>query len=301
MNPLRTAVLCLIVFAAVPAYAQTDAEGCKDSPLFGRLQNFHIADCDSKQSQLKRFPVGPPINAAKKTALEEVEGSYLRIHYVLNDGATKPGALQTMRDFEKAARNGGATVVGQYPDKCKAVLDDSMHGGDDCIDYGITVKSTSPGKEVWAFMESTDEGGGYELRVAEREVAPKAGTPDPVVNEMLEKIIKEGYVTVHINFDIGQASIKQESIPTIAQIVEMMKLAPELNIEVAGHTDSIGSGPLNQALSESRAQSVVKTLIESGVPESRLSAKGYGESKPVADNKTREGRAQNRRVELIKR
>lgn len=138
---------------------------------------------------------------------------------------------------------------------------------------------------------------GYELRVVERE---SSGTPIPVANEMLEKIIKEGYVTLYINFDFGKATIKQESIPIIVQIVEMLKLAPDMKIEVAGHTDSIGGEKTNQTLSEARAQSVVNTLIDSGVPAARLTAKGYGQSKPIASNKTAEGRNTNRRVELRK-
>jgi len=158
------------------------------------------------------------------------------------------------------------------------------------------VKVASGSKEVWAFMESTNAGVGYELRIVEWE----ARKPDAVANEMLEKIIKEGFVTVHINFDFAKASIKQDSIPIIVQIVEMLKLAPDLNIEVAGHTDNVGGAQLNQDLSEARAESVVKTLIECGVPASRLVAKGYGQSKPVADNRTAEGRAKNRRVELRK-
>ena len=120
-------------------------------------------------------------------------------------------------------------------------------------------------------------------------------------NRPSTKIIKEGFVTLHINFDFGKASIKQESIPLIVQIIEMLKLAPDLSIEVDGHTDNVGGEKANQALSEARAESVVRTLITSGVPAARLTAVGYGQSKPVADNRTAEGRSKNRRVELRKR
>ena len=138
------AILCLFGFATA-AYAQNDAEGCKDHPLFSRLPNFHIADCESSQSELKRFPVGPVIKPEKSTALEEVRGPYVRIHYVLNDGASKPSATEAMHDFETAAKQGGAAVMGEYPNTCKAVLDDSMHNGDSCINHGVTVRTVSSG------------------------------------------------------------------------------------------------------------------------------------------------------------
>jgi len=79
-----------------------------------------------------------------------------------------------------------------------------------------------------------------------------------------------------------------------------MQQHPALKIYVVGHTDNVGAAAANQALSEKRAQSVRDWLTEKGIAASRLTAKGYGASKPVADNTTEEGRAKNRRVELVK-
>ncbi len=300
MSVLRTLILCALLSPVAAVYAQSDVEGCKDHPSFNRLPNFHIADCESSQAEQKHFPMGPVTKTKKEPALESVQGPYMRIHYVLNDGAVKPGADKMMRDFATAAKLGGGSVMGEYPGACNSTFSSPpVPGGDSCINHGVTMKSAVGGKEVWAFMQSTKEAvgkTGYELRVVERE----AGKPNPVANEMLEKIIKEGYVTLYINFDIGKASIKSESVPTIVQIVEMLKLAPDMNLEVGGHTDNVGGEKSNQTLSEARAQHVVKTLIESGVPAARLTAKGYGQSKPIADNKTNAGREANRRVELRK-
>lgn len=290
-------VLCaLLPIAAVQA--QNDVEGCKDHPAFARLANFRIAECQSSQSEQKNFPVGVVGKTKKEPAMESLQGAYTRIHYVLNDGAAKPGAAKMASDFASAAKQNGATVMGEYPGACKISMP-NITAAENCIRDGVTVKTTSGGKEIWAFMQSTKEAvgvTGYDLRVMERD----AGKTSPVANEMLEKIIKEGYVTLYINFDSGKASIKPESVPTIVQIVEMLKLAPDMSLEVGGHTDNVGGEKTNQSLSEARAQSVVKTLVESGVPTARLTAKGYGQSKPIADNKTAEGRDANRRVELRK-
>lgn len=293
-------VLALLL-AAAPAQAHTDAPGCNDHPAFPRLAGFHIAHCESANSELRRFPVGVAESTTKSATLEDVRGPYWRIHYVLNTGVTRPKPGQLSHDFSAATERAGGKSMGNYAGSCKIVLDASLHDDNSCVVDGYTAKAMLNGKEAWAFMETRDDGAAYELRIAEREaVAATAATGAPVANEMLEKIIKEGFVTLHINFDYNKASSKPDAVPIIVQIVEMLKLAPDLNLQVAGHTDSRGAAGANQRLSEARADSVVKMLIASGVPPERLTAKGYGESKPVADNATAAGRAENRRVELVK-
>ena len=101
-----------------------------------------------------------------------------------------------------------------------------------------------------------------------------------------------------ILFDTGKSSIKDESAAVLADIIKILNKYPEAKFTVEGHTDSVGSEKLNMTLSDSRAGSVKDYLVANGVNEFRLSSKGYGESMPIADNKTRDGRKQNRRVEI---
>ena len=101
-----------------------------------------------------------------------------------------------------------------------------------------------------------------------------------------------------ILFDTGKSSIKAESTSVMVDIITILKEYPNAKFTVEGHTDSVGSEKLNQSLSESRALSVKEFLVDKGIEEFRLSAVGYGESKPMATNNTRAGRAQNRRVEI---
>jgi OOP family OmpA-OmpF porin len=101
-----------------------------------------------------------------------------------------------------------------------------------------------------------------------------------------------------INFDFDSARIKPEFEPVLDVAVDELRANPGVNIEVSGHTDSTGPDAYNQGLSERRASSVVDYLVSKGIERSRLSPVGHGESMPVADNATRDGRAQNRRVEL---
>ena len=101
-----------------------------------------------------------------------------------------------------------------------------------------------------------------------------------------------------ILFDTGKSSIKAESTAVMVDIILILKEYPTAKFTVEGHTDSVGSVKLNQRLSESRALSVKDFLVEEGIEEFRLSAVGYGEEKPMATNNTRNGRKQNRRVEI---
>ncbi|MCJ7465760.1 MAG: OmpA family protein [Maribacter sp.] len=101
-----------------------------------------------------------------------------------------------------------------------------------------------------------------------------------------------------ILFDTGKSTIKAESTAVMVDIIGILKEYPNSKFTVEGHTDSVGSEKLNQSLSESRALSVKEFLVNQGIEEFRLSAVGFGESKPLATNNTKAGRAQNRRVEI---
>jgi outer membrane protein OmpA-like peptidoglycan-associated protein len=103
------------------------------------------------------------------------------------------------------------------------------------------------------------------------------------------------------NFDFNKATLKPEGKAKLDEAAALMSKYPDLRVSVEGHTDSIGSDAYNQKLSERRAQSAVDYLTGKGVAASRLSARGFGKTRPVADNKTDAGRAKNRRVELIAR
>lgn len=117
-----------------------------------------------------------------------------------------------------------------------------------------------------------------------------------------DELSKTGrWTTQGILFDTGKSNIKPESTPTLKQIAAAFKAYPDLKVEIQGHTDNVGKPDGNLKLSQARAEAVKKVLTtEYGVKADQLTAKGYGDTKPLADNKTAEGRANNRRVELVK-
>ena len=100
-------------------------------------------------------------------------------------------------------------------------------------------------------------------------------------------------------FPPGQSEIQTDNFPLMNKIIRAIDIFPNAKVEVTGHTDSTGAEKINQTLSQARAEKVGKFLSDvGGIATKRITARGYGESRPVASNETREGRAENRRVEI---
>lgn len=120
---------------------------------------------------------------------------------------------------------------------------------------------------------------------------------------MGDKVDAEGCsltMTLKVNFDTAKATIKAESFPELEAFVAFLKAVPSAKGELQGHTDNVGKAAYNLKLSQQRADAVKAWVVGQGIDASRISAKGYGPTQPVADNKTAEGRAQNRRVVFVR-
>ena len=127
----------------------------------------------------------------------------------------------------------------------------------------------------------------------EKAAAPAAAAAPAVLPESKKSLVLEG-----VNFDTNSARLQSSSTAVLDRVADGLKSNPEARIEVGGHTDSQGADDHNMKLSRERANAVRDYLVGKGVSASQLTAKGYGETKPIADNKTAGGRAVNRRVEL---
>lgn len=151
------------------------------------------------------------------------------------------------------------------------------------------------------------QAGTYNVRVSSLGYLPKTfpieindGETTVINIQLMEKLEeKKKLILRGINFASGKSIISPEGYSTLDKVVEVLKANKDVKIEIGGHTDAVGSDTYNQRLSEMRALSVRQYLIQHGIDPARLVSRGYGESKPIAPNTTREGRSQNRRIEFI--
>ena len=256
-----------------------DMEGCKEHPLFPtRMPNYILSECPTNFDAVD-FNV-----AAGGTQVITKEGTKTALRYDFNteSGQQKPSALQILRNYENAAKKVGGTTM-------------FLSAGE-----GMGVfKIMKNGKEVtWVKVESggNDSNDFYYLYILQLEDMKQEITS----NDILTALNNDGRISLYINFESGKSDIKPESQKIIDQIAEMLKANPSLKISIEGHTDNVGVKTANQALSENRAKAVVSACIAKGIDKSRLSAKGWGQDKPISDNTTEEGKAKNRRVEIVK-
>ncbi|MBC8024387.1 MAG: OmpA family protein [Steroidobacteraceae bacterium] len=110
----------------------------------------------------------------------------------------------------------------------------------------------------------------------------------------------KGRVALYINFDTGKSTLRPDAKPIIAEVNKLLVADPALKLLIEGHTDNTGSADHNRELATTRARSVLGALTDLGIEATRLASNGFGPDKPIADNSTDEGRAKNRRVELVK-
>ncbi len=263
-----------LCFAATPLAAQKkDAANCTDHALLTRLPDYWIQACTLKQFDAYAFAVGK----GKTT----VEGQFTEIRYQPPTGlATKPSTLQVLRNVENAVKKIGGVVL---------ATDQSKE----------TLKLTKDGKELWieAWADFT---GQYILTIVEK----AAMVQELVANAaaFAEGLKATGHIAVEgILFETGKSELKPESAPAIAEVAKLLKEVAGLKLFVVGHTDNVGALEGNMKLSQDRAQAVVQALIRThGIAATRLRAFGSGPYAPVASNDAEEGRAKNRRVELVK-
>ena len=281
---MKPSVLFLVQLLSIAIiHAQDGPDVCKDHPFFNRVPNFIIADCDELFGTI-------PFTVADGGSLQK-EGNVKQIKYSWPDNSSKkaPTLAQLIKSYEGiVSRNGGKKIYA-----CSNCTDDH---------YGATFNLYSNGKTYWIkiaeinFLRS--ELKSYSLVILateeeEKDVEDEGGG-------MYDELDRTGRIALYINFETGKSIIKPESESIISAIEQVLSDYPTLVISIEGHTDNVGNPASNKTLSLARANAVINALVKNGVDRNRLSAKGWGQEKPVENNQTDEGRARNRRVEIVK-
>jgi outer membrane protein OmpA-like peptidoglycan-associated protein len=278
MKTMATAIFSLLfvlICSGLSLAAEQDVIGGKDHPLLSRMNNFRIESYEDKDFDGHKFveKIGKPAT--------QIEGHFYSIRYRLNTGAAQPGELKIRRNIQDALKKIGGKVV-----------------FDDNFNRRSTIVLQKDGKETWVDVNSGANY--YNLWIVEKEVMKQEVVADAAA--MGNDLTTTGHVSIYgIYFDTGKSEIKPESAAAILEIAKLLQNDGALQLYVVGHTDNVGSLDYNMKLSKERADAVAKTLSDKyGIAAARLKAHGVASLVPVTTNDTDEGKARNRRVELVK-
>jgi len=220
-----------------------------------------------RSSAADAAPFYVPIKGANEPELV-ASGSIIKAYYAPPDGLSNSLFRVAYHDALTAA---GWTIVNESVGS----------------DVAIFAHFTKNGRNLWASLHKNDN---FDIRVAD------AGA---VNKDMSSELKTNCHAAIYgVLFDFNKSTLQPASDPVLQQILDLLKKNPTQKIEVQGHTDNVGTDAYNQTLSEARARAIVTWLTQNGIAVDRLTAKGFGKTKPIADNATDAGRAKNRRVEI---
>ncbi len=242
-----------------------------DYRLLGHMPGYAVVKSEKADAGDLTFP----ISAGNFVT---VQGKRLHLDYEPKPGTQPAADLEIVQNYLEAMKAKGGELI--YQDKTDLVA--RMPDGDHL---------------VWVHVVSLF--GNVKLDVTDEKSYQPVATP-PKSDALKAALDQNGHIALYVNFDFAKASLKPDAAPVIAQVVALLKAYPGYKLSIEGHTDSVGDDAANQKLSEARAAAVVDAVVKGGIEKSRLSSAGRGESSPIADNAKSEGRAKNRRVELVK-
>jgi OmpA-OmpF porin, OOP family len=285
MKPYVLGLLLVMVGGTAVMMAQTpmsDRPGFKDPVLFTRMPDYFLNSPSSlKEWQFDAYEFR--VRQGEKNITQRVEGHKAQYYYYFDRSTKKPvpSALQIKRNYQNAALKLGGKIL---------------------FDHDPTYNTTTlviakNGKETWAEVKSGD-GSTYYLTIVERQAMQQDVTAN--ADALKDGLAQNGHVEVPgIFFDFNKADLKPESKPALDELVKLLQANPSLRVWVVGHTDNVGTADFNLTLSKARSTAVITALTAAGIAPARLAPFGNGPYAPVATNATEEGRAKNRRVELV--
>ena len=280
----KQGLVLFFVFTLLFSFS-AQAKDIPEHPLIRPFPGSVLAKNISKYNKFNQYEFYFKNDQTGKREKQKVQGQYWYLVWeVLNPDGSRVQDISTLEFFENykaaAAEKGG-----------KVVWEDSGQV--------VFTLPRDDGGTTWCRLTVNSSLGQQFLVIIDEKPFKKSLTFGPA--EMKAALDKDGHIALYdILFDFDRATLKEESLKQLSYVVTLLRQNPDLNVEIQGHTDSQGSDEYNLDLSQQRAETVQAFALLFGVEPGRLAAKGYGESVPVATNDTEEGRAKNRRVELVK-
>lgn len=276
-------VILISYVGSIPTAVSKDALPAPDYPGVGRLAGYDAQRYEVRKTQTLDFQL--------KDQTIHVDGRRIFASYTCtpSDSVECESILGVQKNFEAVLRKLGGEILHEDPP--------SMAPNGHLIARFGKNEAT-----VYLDLHPWNDGAGYDLTILEeREFSSSMTANAGSGGDVKDSLNKVGKAVVYVQFDFDKANLRPDSGPIVKQIVDAMQADPSMKLEVDGHTDSLGTDAHNKALSKQRADAVAAAIVASGVSAARLTSAGFGSSVPLGDNATTDGRAQNRRVELIKK
>ena len=282
MKKITLTILLSIFFimSSINAIAFQDTEKL-EHPVIKPMPGANLIERSSKHESY--FTLTIRVTEDGMRVSKDVSGEYWRLRYEMLDSSGK-----------KIANVSRGEIIGNYVSAALEKGGREHTRGSNSLVFSVPRKDggTSWGKLIIASADYTLE------IIDEKPLVPVLSFG---AEELKKALDSEGRVAVYgINFAVDSDSLQLGAEKVLSEFVKLMTLYPELKIEIQGHTDNTGAAQHNLDLSSKRAESVKNFIVLYGIESSRLVPKGYGMTKPIESNDTEEGRAKNRRVELMK-
>ncbi len=300
-------LLAVIALCTHGALAQ-DVIGSKDHPLVSRYPNSVITKYGTKEYDEYLLPLsGVPRQGLQLAKTKHLEGKLTKIRYAVPPVPNPRSTLEVYRNYEAALMKAGfESLFSCVSPQCGDMAWQLYHFPIETSSQRfLAVRRARPEGDVYIslyVMDHNNSQGFLFVALDIIEMRPmESGLITVNAEVMAKEIAASGRVVLYgIYFDFNKAEIKPESEPTINEIAKLLKQQPSLKLLVTGHTDNVGTMAYNVELSQRRAEAIVNRLVSRyGIEQGRLTPQGLGFKSPVATNSTEEGRAKNRRVELV--
>lgn len=335
LRDLLVLAISAFVLASGPTQAQfdpaRDLPGAKDHPMVPRYEGSVIFGYKFERFAEANMPLGPAVRTVENkrgfAKVETIEGARTRILYVAPLQRT---SVEVIRNYRAALEaKGFYTVYECRGDDCGVQIEEALYGyraerkitDSQVMEYAFTMGVEEPRLWVgrldrregplWVMVFAAFSGNAADARAGNRvqvlvDVLDKGTMEKRMVTigaqEMVTNINRDGKQVIYgILFDTDKADIKPDSKPQLDEMAALMKANPALRVFIVGHTDNQGSVEHNLGLSQRRADAVARALTtQYAIAPARMVARGLGQFAPVATNDNDDGRAKNRRVEIVK-